>query len=248
MMFQEVQTQFINYIKQPNNPLPKGIDESRMVVYRELFFNNMNGFISSAFPVLKSLYQEELWLALIQDFFEHHQCKTPIFVEIAQEFIIFLQHEYQPRSSDPIFMLPLAHYEYMELVVSVAQLSDSHKNLDNIEQQAMALSSSAKVLQYEYEVHKISADYLPSTPVDEPQYFCLYRDDKDEVIFLQLNPLTAQTLGYIEQHEGINWQELIYWLQQQLSSFDSEQLELSCQQMLIDMANRGVVKAYIHPT
>ena len=86
-----------------------------MAIYSELFFNNIEGFIASAFPVLKSLYDEDDWLVLVRKFFIEHNCKTPYFLEISQEFIEYLSHQYQMTKKDPIFMLELAHYEWVEL-------------------------------------------------------------------------------------------------------------------------------------
>ena len=120
MGFIEVQQQFMDYIRDPSLPLPEGIEPRRMKIYRELFFNNIAGFVSSAFPVLKSVYEDDQWQALVQQFFVSHDCKTPIFVEIAGEFLAFLQHEYQMTEDDPVFMLQLAHYEWLELCVAVA--------------------------------------------------------------------------------------------------------------------------------
>lgn len=100
MGFIEVQQQFMDYIRDPSLPLPEGIEPRRMKIYRELFFNNIAGFVSSAFPVLKSVYEDDQWQALVQQFFVSHDCKTPIFVEIAGEFLAYLQHEYQMTEHD----------------------------------------------------------------------------------------------------------------------------------------------------
>ncbi|MGL6124345.1 MAG: HvfC/BufC family peptide modification chaperone, partial [Shewanella sp.] len=74
MDFKQVQQSFIDYIRDPSSPLPANTDLSRMQVYRELFFSNVQGFVSSGFPVLKSLYSEDDWLALVQRFFSQHDC------------------------------------------------------------------------------------------------------------------------------------------------------------------------------
>ena len=57
--FKDVQYQFTGYIRDPeNNDKPEGIEQRRLNVYRDLFYNNIEGFISSCFPVLKSLMSE----------------------------------------------------------------------------------------------------------------------------------------------------------------------------------------------
>ena len=57
--FIEVQQQFMAHIRDPaHNAKPADVEERRMAIYRDLFFNNVDGFVSSAFPVLKSLYKD----------------------------------------------------------------------------------------------------------------------------------------------------------------------------------------------
>ena len=53
--FQQQQLAFIRRIKDPTAPLPAGMRPERMAVYEELFFNNLQNFVCSAFPVLLSI-------------------------------------------------------------------------------------------------------------------------------------------------------------------------------------------------
>lgn len=252
MEFTAIQQGFMNYIRDPNQPLPEGIEPRRMTIYRELFFNNINGFISSAFPVVKTLYDESNWLALVQQFFVEHDCHTPIFIEIAGEFLAFLQ-QYQLKPTDPIFLLELAHYEWLELVVATTQASLTQQAL-TIEQLAtypLQISACAKVAQYQFDVQHISVDYQPVEPPEQPQYFCVYRDLDDEVAFLQLNPLTAQVLALVAQRTdltGKNQQQqnstladIVTWLTEQYPQMQTEVLTNGCVQMLSQMVEKGIV-------
>ncbi len=93
MTFKNHQTTFAAYIRNPEkNPIPKGVKPERMAMYRELFFNNIEGFLTSNFPVLHSLFNEKAWGNLVQDFFENHICHTPHFSEIPEEFLAYLQN------------------------------------------------------------------------------------------------------------------------------------------------------------
>ena len=85
MFFQQVQHAFIAHIKDPDSqPAPMDIEARRMAIYRDLFFNNVLGFVSSAFPVLKSLYTEPAWQGLVRQFFIKYQCSSPYFLHIAE--------------------------------------------------------------------------------------------------------------------------------------------------------------------
>jgi uncharacterized protein len=244
MMFKQVQQSFMDYIRDPNQPLPKGIEPRRMKIYRDLFFNNLDGFVSSAFPVLKSLYASEDWQLLVQAFFVNHDCQSPIFMDIAAEFLQFLQTEYQTKESDPPFMLELAHYEWLELVVAVAQDDEQLMTLaaDGVKTAKMCLNSSARVAQYHFDVQHISVDYQPVEPTPQGQFFCVYRDDADEVAFLQLSPLSAQVLAYLEQSQQPTLLELCDWLQGMYPNMAAEQLNQGAFGLLAQLADKGIVK------
>ncbi|MGI2171293.1 HvfC family RiPP maturation protein [Shewanella sp. MF05960] len=249
MGFIDVQQQFMDYIRDPSLPLPDGIEARRMTIYRELFFNNISGFVSSAFPVLKSLYTAEQWQMLVQQFFVKHDCQTPIFVEIAAEFLAFLQHQYTPSEHDPIFMLQLAHYEWLELCAAVApdtavsQLLDS----DNVQHPFLSLAASAKVAQYGFDVQHISVDYQPIAPTAQAHFFCVYRDSEDEVAFLQLTPLSAQVLAYIEEmdraQQAVNVDQIISWLSGHYPQMSTDALLSGCLPLLQQLAQKGIVVA-----
>ncbi|MCL1143992.1 DNA-binding domain-containing protein [Shewanella gaetbuli] len=246
MHFIETQQGFMDYIRDPKKPLPADIEPRRMKVYRELFFNNVNGFVTNAFPVLNSLYAEEHWLSLVQQFFSQHDCHSPIFIDIAGEFLQFLQ-QYELTENDPVFMLELAHYEWLELYIATVQSNQSQKSfsVDVLQSTPLQMASSAKVAQYQFDVQHISVDYQPIEPPQQPQYFCVYRDQQEEVSFLQLNPLTAQVLAFIEQntnqHDTLMFDDLMAWLVECYPTMDNEVLYDGCVQLLSQMIDKHIV-------
>ncbi|MCL1125378.1 HvfC family RiPP maturation protein [Shewanella surugensis] len=246
MSFIEVQQTFMDYIRDPSSPLPDGVKIERMGVYRELFFNNISSFVSNAFPVLKSLYSESQWLELVQYFFKYHDCQSPLFTEIAHEFLLFLQHEYVLEKTDPPFILELAHYEWLELVVSIEPDNPDQRLVghDQIASAHLCLSASAKVAQYAYDVQHISPDYQPVSPAHHPQFFCVYRDENNEVNFFELTPLTAQLLGYLSQFESLTIQALYVWLTQTFTMMDPETLREGCLDMLMQLRSKGIICEY----
>lgn len=246
MSFRQVQESFIDYIRDPSRPLPVDTDARRMSVYRELFFNNVEGFVSNAFPVLKSLYGRDNWLALVQQFFVTHDCQTPIFVEIAAEFLDFLINEYEANADDPAFILELAHYEYLELQVAVAQESESCQRLELItEDDKLVMSQCARVAQYAYEVQHISADYQPLEPASGPQCFCVYRDDDDDVQFLALAPLTAQVLSMLASADGMTLSGITAWCKSAFPQVQADAIEQGILPLLTQMAQKGIIRVSI---
>ncbi|MCL1091311.1 putative DNA-binding domain-containing protein [Shewanella profunda] len=246
MDFKQVQQSFIDYIRDPTKPLPLDTSLERMQVYRELFFSNVMGFVSNGFPVLKSLYSENDWLVLVQDFFSHHDCKSPIFIDIAGEFLDFLQREYQPKDTDPVFMLELAHYEWLELVVAVAQQDAKEAEIHpaQIQDIPLCLSSTARVAQYHYPVQHIRHDFRPEECLDTPVFFCIYQDEEGEVSFLQLNPLSAQVLAYLAGQGLTSFEGIVNWLTITYPQITPEVLAQGCLQLLEQLATKGIVRSH----
>ncbi|WP_105168638.1 HvfC family RiPP maturation protein [Pseudoalteromonas sp. T1lg23B] len=242
MSFIDVQNAFMAHIRNPEREAaPSNLEDRRLEVYRELFFNNIEGFVSSAFPVLKSLYAESDWQALVRQFFVEHDCKSPYFLEISQEFLYFLQFEYEPQVTDRGFMLELAHYEWSELDVAVYQSSNDYIGISDIEQQPLYFKDTARNLCYQYPVHQISEDFQPQQPSDQPHYFVIYRDEEEEVAFLSSNAMTAMLLQVVEQTPGIMLRDLIEQVHQQLPQFSFEQLYVGAQQTLSAFTGLGII-------
>ncbi|MFL9694731.1 HvfC/BufC family peptide modification chaperone, partial [Aeromonas veronii] len=74
-----LQRRFAARIRDPQQALPPGIATERMAIYEELFFNNLDGFIRSGFPVLRQLFDEPRWHRLVRAFMREHRCRTPYF-------------------------------------------------------------------------------------------------------------------------------------------------------------------------
>lgn len=195
--FQYVQRELTQFIRDPERCAgPEGIEARRLDIYRGLFFNNINSFLSNGFPVCRSLYSEADWDAMVRDFMIQHQCSSPYFLKIAEEFLDYLQVQRSGLDIDPPFLVELAHYEWVELALDVAEeeLSlkcDAPKDLLS---NHLSLSPLAWSLAYHFPVHLISSDNQPSQAGSEPTYIVVYRNRADRVEFLEINAVTARLL------------------------------------------------------
>ncbi len=204
--FQKKQYEFAAHIRDPEHvAAPAAIEDRRMAIYRELFFNNLNKLLGGTFPVLKKIYKEAGWKRLVREFMVHHQAQTPYFLEISKEFIAFLQDEYELQSADPPFLLELAHYEWAELALSVSDDADDMSIVDPDGDLLAAVpckSVLAWSLAYRFPVHRIEPTYQPTEPGDQPTFIAIYRKADDELGFMELNPVTARLLELIEHNDG----------------------------------------------
>ena len=122
--FLTTQNTFVNAIKDPRTFNSSDADHTRrMKIYQSLFFNNIDNFVSTGFPVLKSivlkLYGEKGWEGIVRQFFIEHECRSPYFAEISKEFVEYLSTEPSFDIALPTFAAELAHYEWLELDVSI---------------------------------------------------------------------------------------------------------------------------------
>ncbi|MFS1702436.1 DUF2063 domain-containing protein [Alteromonas sp. AMM-1] len=173
--------------------------QRRLAIYQSLFYNNVEGFIRNGFPVLHSLFSKEHWHELVKTFFQQHACRSPYFVEISKEFVEFLSNAYELKSTDPVFLKELAHYEWLELALSVRK-TDSAVTFWQGEgiPEYFRGSPVTELVGYPYAVHLIGPDFLPSEP-GEMHYYLLYRDSNQSIEFQHLNPLAALTFELLNQ-------------------------------------------------
>jgi len=202
--FKAKQAEFSAYIRNPGTSVcPNDVAPQRMQMYRELFFNNVEGFLASNFPVLHKILDQEQWQQLAQDFFSQHQSTTPYFSEIPEEFILYLQNERQAQADDYPFMLELAHYEWVEMALSIAQdsLPEQSSEPTLTLTQKISLSPLTLLLAYQYPVHKISPKYLPAEAPEQATYLVVYRDKLDEVNFIELAPMSFRLLQTLQEQQ-----------------------------------------------
>lgn len=208
--FQDKQYAFAAHIRDPENaPAPEGIEDRRMAIYRKLFFNNLYSLLGTFFPVLRKIHSDAQWSRFIREFLRHHQAQTPYFLQLPEEFLAFLQNEFEPGDDDFPFLVELAHYEYVELALSVATEENDLAGVDpdgDLLAGIPVKSVLAWPFAYRFAVHRIGPDFLPDAPREQAVYLALFRRSTDEVGFLELNAVTAALLDAIasnaDNHSG----------------------------------------------
>lgn len=200
--YRDAQLAFAAYIRNPDvNPAPADVEDRRMAIYRELFFNNIHSFLTNNFPIASSLFEPERWRSIVRAYYHRHAAESPYFLEIPQEFLAWLGDE--PDVELPEFMLELCHYEWVELAldVSLDELApetgaEVEPNVDQPFEQ-LALSPLAWPVSYRFPVHKIGPGYQPAEAPLTPTHLVVYRDRSDRVRFMESNPATHRLIQLI---------------------------------------------------
>lgn len=203
-MLREQQFRLAAHLRDPDaNPPPPGIEDRRLAIYRELFFNNIEGLLAGNFPVIRKTLGEQRWRELARGFYAQHRSHTPLFAEIGREFIRFLQERAQAGSDDPAWLAELAHYEWVELGLQInddkipAHRADGDPG-SNPGQVLLTgvpvLSPTAWALAYTWPVPQIGPDYQPTTPPETPTLVLVRRDRRYEIRFAEISPLVFRLI------------------------------------------------------
>lgn len=241
----DIQKAFARHIRDPEHaPAPRDVEDRRMAVYREIFFNNIRGFLASNFPVIRRLLDDNRWNALCRDFFAEHKAHTPMFPELPREFLRYLQDVRGIRDGDPPFLLELAHYEWVELALTL----DEHELDDEPADPGSDLltgipvvSPLAWLLGYSFPVHRIRPDFQPDAPSANPTHLVVYRNRDDQVGFLELNPVSARLLDLLKENRGRTGLECLEVIAEELSHPGPDTVVEGGRQVLEDLCERDVI-------
>jgi len=243
--FTELQYQFAAHIRNPDKyPKPARVEERRMTIYRELFFNNIEGFISGGFPVLRSITREQDWMRMVRDFFDQYRCHSPYFLEIAEEFLTWLNNQREPEASDYPFLQELAHYEWVELALdtSAARLSDvAVDGRGDLLQGHPLQSPLAWSLMYQYPVQRIGKHYKPQRPPEHPTFLMVYRNREERVKFMQINQLTARLLYLLGENRDLSGAQALQQIAEEMSHPQPEQIIAGGRDVLQQLRDKDII-------
>ena len=210
--FQRFQYAFTAHIRNPRtNPAPEGVEAQRMRIYRSLVYNNIENFLLGCFPVLKKILGTRRWTRLVRGFLDTHRSHSPFFREIPGEFIQFLQKEGSVPARYPEFVLELAHYEWIELVLSVSPEIPDWAIIDakgSLLEGRPVLNPISANLHYHWPVHRLGPR-IPAARADT--YLLVFRDPDDEVRFIEINAFTSRLINLLDttEHTGQSALEMI---------------------------------------
>ncbi len=243
--FIAAQYAFAGHIRDPKRqPPPADVDERRMAVYRELFFDNIENFLSGNFPVLRAITEDAPWLALCRDFMIRHRSRSPYFTDIGAEFIDYLQNEREPHADDPPFLLELARYERIELELSIAEDPTLPAGLDpngDLLSAPPFINPLLASLCYRYPVHQIGPEWIPDREPEQPSFLFVWRDRDETVRFLEANAASARLLELLKEYPTESGLSVLQHLSVELQHPDPERIIAFGSGVLNDLRQRHIL-------
>ncbi|KPG92460.1 HvfC family RiPP maturation protein [Pseudomonas sp. RIT-PI-r] len=207
------------YLRDPDRQTPPvDMNAARVNVYRDLVFNNVSQLLSGTFAVLIRIIGEQRWGLLVRGFLRDWRAQTPKFGEIAETFLDYLatQPQVLREGQWPAFLLELAHYEWVEMVL---QQSDaevlSWTDPVLLLELPLQLSALAWPLAYVWPVHQLEPNNQPATPPAQPTLLLVRRTADWSVKFSELSPLAWRLLQRISEFAPLTGREQLQALAQE---------------------------------
>lgn len=241
--FQHIQRSFGAYVRTGDDAQrPEGVSRERGEIYRELTFNNIKGFLDNNFPVLSKIFGEQAWQDLARQFVAEHACSTPYFLEIGREFLSWFRGVAATQCGEWPFAVELAHYEWAELAIAVAEdeAEQGFAEVGLLDTRPL-ISRNAWSLRYDYPVHQIGPDFLPTEPPEQQTFLLVYRDPQDDVQFMQINALTWLLVENLRQTDTKTADQILTSIAAEFPQLSVESVLAGGEQTLAELQQRGVV-------
>ncbi|WP_432745178.1 putative DNA-binding domain-containing protein [Methylobacter sp. G7] len=240
--FQELQRQFLAHLRNPEQqPLPTGFDQQGAAIYVDLLYNKFNDSLTTCFPVTNAILGETAWQQLLKDFIAEHRCLSPYYRQIPDEFVQYLQNERQVTDDSP-FLPELAHFEWIELVLSIAEVAPmvtetlSDKQLMEA---VLVFAPVIKLLHYVWPVQQINPAYQTKEPPSVATHILGFRDAADQVQFIALNPATASLVFQLQNQYTAK--QALQELGKNLTPSELFNLMLFGKDILADLYRQGAI-------
>lgn len=215
-----------------------------MAIYRELVFNNVSALLAGNFPVTRRILPDAHWDDLIRDFFVRHRAKTPLFLELGQEFLDFLQTARADQPRDPPFLLALAHYEWVELALQISDAEPDRAGIDpagDLLEGRPVVSPLAWNLTYRFPVHRIGPDCQPDAPPGEPTHLVVYRTPNDDIAFFEINAVTQRLLILLDEDRPDTGRQVLSRIAEELGHPDPSQVIAFGVGLLEELRTAGIL-------
>lgn len=203
--FSVYQAAFAARIRDPKGaPRPPGAPARCMRVYEELLFNNLESFLLACYPINRRILGARAWKRTVRQFFREHRCHSPLFRDIPKAFLDWMEASAAALFPKRPFLAEFMHYEWLELAVETTSDEIDMARVDpagDLLTGRPALNPTARLACYRYPVHRIGPRFKPAAPDGDSHCYLVFRDARDDVRFILLNPLSARLVGLLREHQ-----------------------------------------------
>jgi uncharacterized protein len=185
----------------------------REKIYYHLLRANLHEVLATIYPRVIDTIGMENWAVLLDQFLRQHRATTPYFYQLPDEFLSFLWHNKADYEQWP-WLWTLAHFEWMELVATVADEVIPAPNAEQIRCNPLLY-----YCQYDYAVCPLDKEYTALARRTPPWQGVVYRNRLHEVHWVALEAWPARLMQALLQHKACRIEELVHHLMQGNTSY-----------------------------
>lgn len=240
----EQQFAFAAHLRDPAGAAPPpGIEDRRLQIYRDLFYNSLEGLLAGNFPICKQVLEHDGWHQRVRAFYRDFRAQTPLFPELGREWLRYLELRREQAADDPDWLLELAHYEWVEAALMLSEAEPDLSDIDplgDLLNSAPVITPLAWTLAYRYPVHRIREDFQPEAPGETPTTLLVMRNAQDEVRFKEIGLLSFLLIEAIGNNPELSGEALLRGLATQQQA-DEESFLREGGALLEQLRERGVI-------
>lgn len=172
---------------------PVGVKRKhRLTVYRELIRNNLESFVEPVFPIARTLISSAMWEEWLSDFAQSSYRESPLFRNIAENFLEMLSQYPKTRLSPAL--LQLMRWEWIEMAVDIAP------GAVTTSASGQQLNPTLRIEAFDYPVHEMAAKgkLLPA----QPTVLAAWRTKEHQVRAFCPDEVTLQMLLHLDAAEN----------------------------------------------
>jgi hypothetical protein len=194
----KIQEQLGDYCRTGKGSIIEGTRPDRLPQYRRLVFNVVKSNLKNAYPICAKILGEEGFTGLVQDFFQHHDCKTPQIWKLPAELLEHAKERGWAEKLGRPYLDDLLLFEWMEIEVYTMpdEAIKAHGGKGSILEGILYVNPEHRLINLAYPVHMKPAAELEKY---KGNYFLLlFREPASgKVKFINLSPLHAWILGHL---------------------------------------------------
>lgn len=190
-------------LRDPQASAPAWMPPQRLALYRRLLLNTVDGMLSRAFAVARSLLDAAQWQALVAGFHAQLRSDDPQLRHLPTTFLRWLQNDAEVRMALPPWWTALCAYEQVDFELTAqpfdwpddAALDDATLTARLLDG-PVRLSALAQVFESAWPVHRIDAAFASAhrEPPPQPTRLLIWRDRRDAVRFMEIDIATVLLL------------------------------------------------------
>lgn len=238
-----IQHELVEYCRMNNEEVIEGTRLDRLHNYRRLIHTIFWESLADAYPITKSILNEEQWNCLVDDFISNNPCQEPQLFRMPFSLIAFVENnDYCEKFSLP-FLIDLLHFEWVEIEVHTMEdlQEEPFETKTDFSTGNIVFNPYLRIIQLKYPIHKLKTEDISLV---KGNYFLLvYRQDNGTVQYLELNVFTTNLLEQLCQYSAeLTFNDSLEVIFSAVPSEYKSSINLEAKKFCTTLYNLGIIR------